>query len=234
LGIMGAGLARGRPFAEVVTSAVGLGVAAVPEGLPILSTLAQLAAARRLSRRGAIVRNPHSLEALGRVDVLCADKTGTLTEGKIRLAILSDGERSESVESAGGELRRVLVVALRASPARNGAGMLAHPTDEALVRGAEDAGVSVRIANEAYERGPELPFEPGRSFHASIGIERGSRILSVKGAPETILPRCTHRASGKLKKRDVKHLLKHAKEIGRRGYRVLAVAERRFSDGIEA
>lgn len=227
IGIMGAGLARGRPFSEVVTSAVGLGVAAVPEGLPILATLAQLAAARRLTRRGAIVRNPRSLEALGRVDVLCADKTGTLTEGKIRLALVSDGERSQAIGDASPELRRILAVALRASPPRNGESLMAHPTDEALVRGAEEAGISTAIDGRNYQRGPELPFEPGRSFHASIGIEDGEAVLSVKGAPETILPRCVRTAEGKLKRRDLKRLLRHAREIGRRGYRVLAVAERR-------
>lgn len=225
LGIMGSGLLRGRPFPEVVTSAVGLGVAAVPEGLPILSTLAQLAAARRLTRRGALVKNPRSLEALGRVDVLCADKTGTLTEGTIRLAIVSDGHRVAPVTNADPELRRVLAVARRASPERDGS-KLPHPTDEALVRGAEEVGVSTSIDGHTYERGPELPFEPGRGFHASIGAEDGARVLSVKGAPETILPRCARTREGKLRRRQQKRLLKEARTIGRQGYRVLAVAER--------
>ena len=83
--VMGIGLLRGRTVGQSVGSAVALAVAAVPEGLPLLATMAQLASARRLSSRGALVRNPRAIEALGRVRVLCTDKTGTLTEGRIRL-----------------------------------------------------------------------------------------------------------------------------------------------------
>lgn len=226
LGIMGAGLLRDRPFGEVVSAAVGLGVAAVPEGLPILSTLAQLAAAKRLTKRGALVRNPRALEALGRVDVLCADKTGTLTEGRIRLALLADGRRTSPVDQADDALRKVLAVALRASPARQGRTSMPHPTDEALVAGAEAARVTPGHGATEYRRGPELPFEPGRGFHASVGCVDGRFMLSVKGAPEVVLPRCARTADGKLKKRGQRELLEEAHRIGRQGYRVLAVAER--------
>jgi cation-transporting ATPase I len=227
LGIMAAGLVRDRPFSEVVTAAVGLGVAAVPEGLPILSTLAQLAAAKRLTRRGALVRNPRALEALGRVDVLCADKTGTLTEGCIRLALVSNGKRARPIEEARDGLRTVLAVALRASPPRSGQGRLPHPTDEALVSGAERIGVGPQFPGVEYHRGPELPFEPGRGFHASVGCVEGRWTLSVKGAPEVVLPRCTRDRDGnKLTKRAKRERLEEAHRIGRQGYRVLAVAER--------
>src|SRR5262249_51586393 len=83
--VLGSGLLRGQPLRETLGTGVSLAVAAVPEGLPIVASAAQYSAARRLSRRGALVRNPGTIEALGRVDVLCFDKTGTLTEGRIRL-----------------------------------------------------------------------------------------------------------------------------------------------------
>ncbi|NEC50157.1 HAD-IC family P-type ATPase, partial [Actinospica acidiphila] len=72
---------------------VAVAVAAVPEGLPLVATVAQMAAARRLSRRGVLVRTPRTLEALGRVDTMCFDKTGTLTENRLRLvrAATADG-----------------------------------------------------------------------------------------------------------------------------------------------
>ncbi|MBW3579001.1 MAG: hypothetical protein KY462_14925 [Actinobacteria bacterium] len=91
--IAATGFLRRLPPREILDASVGLAVAAVPEGLPLLATVAQLAAARRLSRRSVLVRNPRAVEALGRVDVVCADKTGTLTEGRIRLAAVSDGVR---------------------------------------------------------------------------------------------------------------------------------------------
>ena len=84
--VMGLGMLRGRSPRAAAASGVSLMVAAVPEGLPLLATVAQLAAAHRLAERGALVRNPRTIEALGRVDVLCFDKTGTLTAGHIALA----------------------------------------------------------------------------------------------------------------------------------------------------
>ncbi len=83
--LLASGLIRGLPIRDTLGAGVALAVAAVPEGLPFLATAAQLSAARRLSARGALVRNPRTIEPLGRVDVLCFDKTGTLTRGRIAL-----------------------------------------------------------------------------------------------------------------------------------------------------
>ncbi|KWX11033.1 hypothetical protein TR74_00125, partial [Carbonactinospora thermoautotrophica] len=109
-------LLRGRTLNQALGPALSLTVAAVPEGLPFVATLAELAAARRLSTRGALVRAPHTIEALGRVDVLCFDKTGTLTEGRISLRRVSDGITEHPVENLPPEFRRVVAVALRATP----------------------------------------------------------------------------------------------------------------------
>ena len=75
-------------------------VAAVPEGLPALATLAQVAAARRLAGNNALVRNPRALEALGRVDQICFDKTGTLTQNSISMVLVSDGSRRTATRRA--------------------------------------------------------------------------------------------------------------------------------------
>ena len=89
--VTGLGLLRGQPTRAAVGTGVSLMVAAVPEGLPALATLAQVAAARRLAGNNALVRNPRALEALGRVDQICFDKTGTLTQNSISLVLVSDG-----------------------------------------------------------------------------------------------------------------------------------------------
>src|SRR5262249_18697952 len=89
VGVVGGGLLRGKKLEDLVGSGVSLAVASVPEGLPLLATAAQLAASERLSRRGALVRNARALEPLGRVDVVCLDQTGTITEGPRALALVS-------------------------------------------------------------------------------------------------------------------------------------------------
>lgn len=88
--VTGLSLLRGTPIRQAVSGGVAVAVAAVPEGLPLVATVAQLAAARRLSQRGVLVRTPRTLEALGRMDTLCFDKTGTLTENRLRLVRVAD------------------------------------------------------------------------------------------------------------------------------------------------
>jgi cation-transporting ATPase I len=221
---------RGRPLADVVASGVGLAVAAVPEGLPLLATMAQLAAAGRLSERGALVREPRSVEALGRVNVLCADKTGTLTEGRIRLCLVSDGLDSQEPEALGPRQRQVLAVALRATPSTSGNGLLSHLTDRALAEGARIASVGSHDDFTGWRRIDHLPFEPRRGFHAALARHDGGRLLSVKGAPEVLLPHCTYWLSSRgpepLSHSQRATLNAEVASLANKGYRVLAVAER--------
>lgn len=96
--LFGVDMLRRRPLGAALGSAVSLCVAAVPEGLPFVATVAELAAARRLSTRDTLVRSASTIEALGRTDVLCFDKTGTLTEGRISLQQVSDGQVSHDLQ----------------------------------------------------------------------------------------------------------------------------------------
>ncbi|MFF3844021.1 HAD-IC family P-type ATPase [Streptomyces sp. NPDC002328] len=184
---------RRRPLGAALGSAVSLCVAAVPEGLPFVATVAELAAARRLSGRDTLVRSASTIEALGRTDVLCFDKTGTLTEGRISLQQVSDGRERRPPERLTPSLRRVLATAALAGPPGPAAG-LAHPTDRAIAAGAELLGIAparaAGFASETWERVTELPFEPARGFHAVLGRSGGRARIVVKGAPEVVLARC--------------------------------------------
>ena len=137
--VAGMSLLRGRSPRAAASSGVSLMVAAVPEGLPLLATVAQLAAAHRLAERGALVRNPRTIEALGRVDVLCFDKTGTLTAGHIALQRVSDGSTDEPVGVLSPRSVTVLAAALRASPIDDGDD-LPHATDRAVSRAQRPRG----------------------------------------------------------------------------------------------
>jgi len=233
--VAGAGLLRGIPLVQTAATAANLAVASVPEGLPFLVNAAQLAAARRLAERGALVRNPRTIEALGRVDVLCFDKTGTLTEGQLLLAGVGDGDRYAPVDQLDRPLRPILAAALRATPRAEQPEQLNQQTDRAVLAGAQRAGVDTGTGSHAWSQAAALPFEPSRGYHATVGRYRGTFLLSVKGAPETILPRCARRRTpdgdrtlddaGHRSLRDV--LDRHAGA----GQRVLAVAERELPAG---
>jgi cation-transporting ATPase I len=188
-----------RPLREAVRSGLAVAVAAVPEGLPLVATVAQQAAARRLSRRGAVVRNARVLEALGRVDTVCFDKTGTLTENRLRVVRLvpygSDGTLDED------ELLRLAAAGVGNGDAR------AHETDRAVVDAAAERGVATDGAPDA-----NLPFAAGRGFSATL---RNGRLVA-KGAPEVVLRRCP----------GARDLQDRVQELAAEGLRVLAVADR--------
>ena len=226
--LIGAGLVRGRKLEELVGSGVSLAVAAVPEGLPLIATAAQLAAASRLSKRGALVRNVRSIEALGRVDALCLDKTGTLTEGRIELGSIS--EASGDAPAVYGESEHlVLAAALRAAPEQRVGGSRADPTDAALYRAAESLGVRALDGGSGWLRLRELPWEAERGYQVVLGETREGALLSVKGAPERLISHVTQlrRAGEYLDVDDAGRaaLLERAKELGSVGLRVLGVAE---------
>jgi cation-transporting ATPase I len=225
---------RGSGMQEALGTAAGLAVAAVPEGLPLLAGVAQAAAAERLSRRGTLVRNPRAVEALGRIDVLCCDKTGTLTEGRIRLKAVSDGREARDLDALGDAQRQVIAVALRASPPAGDREALAHSTDRALIDAARELGVGSHDALQRWQRLDEMPFQSDRAYQADLAAHRDGKLISVKGAPEIVLQRCSHwrrnSRSGsrarRLDRRTQAQLAAEAQRLARQGYRILAVAER--------
>ncbi|MFE9450334.1 HAD-IC family P-type ATPase [Streptomyces sp. NPDC006739] len=210
--VTGLALLRGTPIREAVSGGVAVAVAAVPEGLPLVATVAQLAAARRLSRGGVLVRTPRTLEALGRMDTICFDKTGTLTENRLRLVKVSDADGTiHAVADA--TTTDTLRTAARACPRLNGGSdRPVHATDEAVL---DAAG-----PDPDWTQLDSLPFEAGRGYAAAVGrAGDGPPVLVVKGAPETVLPACADRPG---------HAEDAAHALAGDGLRVLAVARRRL------
>ncbi|MFB9729003.1 cation-translocating P-type ATPase [Haloechinothrix salitolerans] len=228
--VAAAGLSRGVPLSESLGTAVNLAVASVPEGLPFVRNAAQLASARRLADQGALVRDPRTLEALGRADVLCFDKTGTLTRGTLSLTSVGDTSATQDVEELDDAHRAVLAAALRATPGDKDPDELEHATDRGVVAGAREAGVDAHTDARDWRRGTDLPFEPSRGYHATVGDTGSGCLLSVKGAPEVVLPRCTYADSDG---RHVRFGDRARKAVSRtldclagQGHRVLVIAER--------
>ncbi|MEV6655364.1 cation-translocating P-type ATPase [Streptomyces sp. NPDC051219] len=180
-------LLRGQALRNALASGVAIAVAAVPEGLPLVATVAQSAAARRLARRAVLVRSPRVLEALGRVDTICFDKTGTLTEGRLSVTRTTTADQAIPLTSPHG--RRLLHVAARACPtATDGGGTrLIHATDRAVV----DAATVHAGEDTDWRPTDELPFLAERGYSASLGTDPHGPYLAVKGAPEIVLELCT-------------------------------------------
>jgi cation-transporting ATPase I len=197
------GLLHRRGLRQAVANGIAVAVTAVPEGMPLVATLAQQASAHRLTNFGALTRVPRSVEALGRVDVVCFDKTGTLSENRLRVA---------QVQSAPAHSREeVLRCAAHAAPISN-SGPQIHATDNAIIEAAK------AVNGSTLGPGPvaHLPFRSGRSFSASVsGIE-----LTVKGAPEVVLGACQDAGAD---------VYQTVAQLAADGLRVIAVAQRQLS-----
>ena len=236
--VTGLGLLHGVPARHSLSAAVNLAIASVPEGLPFLVNAAQLSAARRLAARGALVRNPSTIEALGRVDVLCFDKTGTLTKGRLAVSQVHDGTHSCPPQSLDRPCQTVVAAALRASPDGRQPHDLVHQTDRAVVECADRARIRRETGTRDWRQVTELPFEPSRGYHATLGRTGKAMLLSVKGAPEVVLSRCARQRVGgderDLTDRDRAATAELAERLAASGHRVLAVAESRTPDGTAA
>jgi Ca2+-transporting ATPase len=200
---------RGTPLRESVGSAVAIIVAAVPEGLPLVVTLAQLATARRLSGESVLIRNANSVEALARLRVVCFDKTGTLSENRLQV---------KSVRPIPGYTTGQVVDAALSTAFARHTHRVEHATDDAIHQAADypswrgDGWES----QERPHRDAFLPFQSGRPFAAALV---GSR-LTIKGAPEVLSSALAD---------DDKPLAKMIDAMTADGLRVLAVAERQLS-----
>ncbi len=228
--VAGLALAHRATLRQAVADGVAIAVAAVPEGLPLVATLAQLAAAQRLSRRGALVRTPRAVEALGRVETVCFDKTGTLTENHLRVVCAvphetsAEGPFPDATDPRAAELLRA---AARSSTQPHNGGGHAHATDEAILTAAQS--LDGQGASE-WTVIAEVPFESSRGYAAAIGTASADSgpMLMVKGAPEEILPRCRFADSGIDDHDHAESLVLH---LAGQGLRVLAVAQRRWEHG---
>jgi calcium-translocating P-type ATPase len=221
--VIAAGLLWGRPLLSQVSVGVSIALSVVPESLPLLAGTGQVGVARRLRSRHALLRRLSAVEALGRVDVACADKTGTMTVGRLSVGMVADAEQETGWPAVlEGGLRHVLLTAALASPHPDAPGAAAHPTDAAVVLAAREAGLGDELRQP---RGEEAPFESARSYHAAVVGDR----LRLKGAPEVLTPRCSRvRRDGldqPLNESGREALLQRARHFADRGLRVLMVAE---------
>lgn len=221
--VVAAGGLWGQPLTALLATGATIALAGVPEGLPLLTRVGEAGVARRLASKRAVVRRLSAIESLGRVDIACADKTGTMTQGHLALSLVDTGSSEARLPGPlTADTRHVLLTAALASPHPDAPDAQAHPTDIAVVRGAFEAGLAdeVRAPHRA-----ELSFDPVRSFHATIADGR----LCIKGAPEALLPRCTrisaHGEQRPLDENARRELLARSRRLAGRGLRVLMVAE---------
>jgi magnesium-transporting ATPase (P-type) len=191
LAMLGAGLS----FTGSIVFAVGLLVGNVPEGLLPVITLALAVGVRELVRKGAVVKRLSAVETLGSTDVICTDKTGTLTENRMRVArVFSLGEDVDmAVPTHPGPVIDRLARAMAAcnNASLDGAGeAFGDPTEVALMVAAGRLGAPLGVAERSRARRREFRFDPTLKLMSTLDERGGAVWVNTKGAPEAILPRC--------------------------------------------
>jgi len=207
------------PLVEGMTLGVTTALATIPAGLPVAAGAGQAAAAARLARHNVLVRSLTGIEALGRVDVACIDKTGTLTEGHLSLSLVADLKQEEAWPAPlADDFLHVLRIGALASLHPDHVHPTLHATDAAVVQAAHEAGLGdeLRVLRDA-----EAPFDAARGFHGALV---GGR-LCIKGAPERVAPRCIRIGERLLDDAGRRELLDRASRLAARGLRMLLVAE---------
>ncbi len=244
------GILAGKEVFLMIETAIALAVAAIPEGLPIVATIALARGMHRMARRNALINRLSAVETLGATNLICTDKTGTLTENRMtvtRMALASGvvevhGEGSGDVAkfSLGDEpldplkhhmLRSALEVgALCNNASLQGEGAVGDPLEVALLEASAKGGLR---RNQLVEKTPEVheeAFDPDVKMMATYHQDSGGYRVAVKGAPEAVLKVCSHILTDngvqEMDSQGRERWLERNRDMAEEGLRVLAMAHK--------
>ena len=228
--LFAAGLLRGEPPVLMFLTAVSLAVAAIPEALPAVVTISLALGARRMVGQHALIRRLPAVETLGSITHICSDKTGTLTENRMRAeSFFADGKRRADCADPAPPwplLARALALCNDASLDAQGSA-IGDPTETALLDAAAAAGADKRTLDEQMPRAAELPFDSERKLMTTVHRRDTGWLSVTKGAPEMLLQRAKMQwLGGGAAPIAAEEALAAADAMAADGLRVLAVAVR--------
>jgi Ca2+-transporting ATPase len=222
-----AGLINGHKFIEMLETSIALAVAAIPEGLPIVATMALAQGMMKMTKYNVIVKKLSAVETLGGTNVICTDKTGTLTQNKIEVnKIVTAANNSEALEI----INRIAVLCNTAELQINNGIVkeIGDPLEIGLLKFAEKNSINIQGYRAKYPKLKEDPFSSETKIMATLHQDQSKHIIYAKGALEELILRC----NSILESDCVKELnsenralwIKKAEELANSGLRVIAGA----------
>jgi len=234
------GILLGQPFLKMLLTAVAVAVGGIPEGLVIGLTICLTVGMQRILKKNALVRKLIAAETLGSVTVICSDKTGTLTKGKMTVSeiITSSKENLQEIKSLALKIALLCNNAIIENPEDeiHAWKISGEPTEKALLEAAIQNGLHIREIREKYPRTDEIPFDSKKKWMATLHLVRGKldhlfknkKLIFVKGAPEVIIKISKfikiNKEVKELSESRRKQLFAKCNKLTSKGLRLLAVA----------
>lgn len=222
-----AGLLNGQKFLEMLETSIALAVAAIPEGLPIVATMALAQGMMKMAKYNVIVKKLSAVETLGGTNVICTDKTGTLTQNKIEVnKIVTPADNEEAMEI----INRIAVLCNTAELQNNKEGVkeIGDPLETGLLKFAAKNNVNFQDYRSKFPKIKEEPFSSETKIMATLHQTEKAHTIYAKGASEELLKRCDRilekEGIAELSSEKREHWMQKAEELANSGLRVIAGA----------